>query len=173
MTDPNYEAGWRALSEPLSWMQDNPRLKGYWGWNLADIANDLIDRAYPGLRNASPPVEGLTSGEGIARAAAAMREEWLRRASDHPGDFFEAMAQVALAAFPKATATVEDAAINQNDRMRQELAHIGNLVSDLERAMHADPANPDGSWPDLAGRIERLKAKAKATATASVREEQA
>lgn len=33
-------------------MHDNPKLRAYWGWNLADIANDLIDRAYPGLRKA-------------------------------------------------------------------------------------------------------------------------
>lgn len=46
----NFESAWQALSEPLSWMHDNPKLKGYWGWNLADIANDLIDKAYPNLR---------------------------------------------------------------------------------------------------------------------------
>jgi len=47
---PDFEPGWRALSEPLSWMHECEGLKAYWGWNLADIANDLIDRAYPGLR---------------------------------------------------------------------------------------------------------------------------
>lgn len=46
---PDYEAGWRALSEPLSWMQGHPGLNAYLGWNLADIANDLIARAYPDL----------------------------------------------------------------------------------------------------------------------------
>ena len=49
-TGPDYEPAWRTLSEPLSWMHDNPALSAYLGWNLADIANDLIDRAYPGLR---------------------------------------------------------------------------------------------------------------------------
>jgi hypothetical protein len=48
--DPDYKSAWEALSKPLSWMHDNTRLKAYWGWNLADIANDLVDRAYPGLR---------------------------------------------------------------------------------------------------------------------------
>lgn len=47
-----YKASWHILGEPLMWMHDNPKLKAYWGWNLADIANDLIDRAYPGLRKA-------------------------------------------------------------------------------------------------------------------------
>lgn len=51
---------------------------------------------------------------------------------------------------------VERLAINQNDAMRQELAHVGNLVSDLACAMGVDQANPDGSWPDLAGRIQTL-----------------
>ena len=49
----DFKAAWQALSEPLSWMHDNPFLKGYWGWGLADIANDLIDRAYPSLRPAA------------------------------------------------------------------------------------------------------------------------
>ena len=51
---------------------------------------------------------------------------------------------------------VGTAAINQNDAMRQELAHVGNKVSELARAMGVDQANDDGSWPDLAGRIEKL-----------------
>lgn len=46
---PNYDAAWRALSEPLSWMQGHPGLNAYLGWNLADIANDLIATAYPDL----------------------------------------------------------------------------------------------------------------------------
>jgi NTP pyrophosphatase (non-canonical NTP hydrolase) len=46
----DYKAAWKALSDPLSWMHESNRLKQYWGWNLADIANDLIDKAYPGLR---------------------------------------------------------------------------------------------------------------------------
>lgn len=49
--DPDYKAAWEALSGPLSWMHESDRLKAYWGCNLADIANDLIDRAYPGLRS--------------------------------------------------------------------------------------------------------------------------
>ena len=55
---------------------------------------------------------------------------------------------------------VERLAVEQNAAMRQELAHIGNLVSDLARAMGVDQANDDGSWPDLAGRIEKLTAAA-------------
>ncbi len=54
---PNFKTAWEALSKPLSWMHESDRLKAYWGWNLADIANDLIDRAYPGLR--SGRLEGL------------------------------------------------------------------------------------------------------------------
>jgi hypothetical protein len=54
---PNFKTAWEAISKPLSWMHDSDRLKAYWGWNLADIANDLIDRAYPGLR--SGRIEGL------------------------------------------------------------------------------------------------------------------
>ncbi|MDH4746642.1 hypothetical protein OMP43_21685 [Sphingomonas sp. CBMAI 2297] len=49
-----------------------------------------------------------------------------------------------------------DAAVNQNDAMRQELANVGNLISDLARALRIDQANDDGTWPDLAGRIRKL-----------------
>ena len=49
--EPDFKSAWEALSQPLSWMHESDRLKAYWGWNLADIANDLIDRAYPGLRS--------------------------------------------------------------------------------------------------------------------------
>ena len=49
--EPDLKAAWEALSQPLSWMHESDRLQAYWGWNLADIANDLIDRAYPGLRS--------------------------------------------------------------------------------------------------------------------------
>jgi len=65
------EAAWRALSEPLSWMHDNQALKAYWGWNLASIANDLIDRAYPGLRNG-------TASLATAEAASGAGERELR-----------------------------------------------------------------------------------------------
>ena len=53
-------------------------------------------------------------------------------------------------------ARIERAAIEQNSAMRQELAHVGNLVSDLAAAMGVDQANDDGSWPDLAGRLQKL-----------------
>ncbi|MET1083786.1 MAG: hypothetical protein ABWY12_12180 [Burkholderiales bacterium] len=53
-------------------------------------------------------------------------------------------------------ARVLTAALEQNDAMRQELARVGNLVSDLARAMNVEQANADGTWPDLAGRIQRL-----------------
>lgn len=53
---------------------------------------------------------------------------------------------------------VTQAALNQNDAMRQELSNVGNLVSDLARAMGVDQANDDGTWPDLAGRIHNLTA---------------
>lgn len=58
----DYKSAWAALSKPLSWMHDSARLKSYWGWNLADIANDLIDRAYPGLR----PDKTVGTAEGQA-----------------------------------------------------------------------------------------------------------
>jgi len=48
------------------------------------------------------------------------------------------------------------AAVNQNDAIRQELAHVGNLVSDLARILRVEQANDDGSWPDLAGRIHKI-----------------
>lgn len=47
---PDYRSAWEALSGPLSWMHDSNQLSAYLGWNLADVANDLIDRAYPNLR---------------------------------------------------------------------------------------------------------------------------
>lgn len=50
-----YEKAWRELHDKLDWMQGNKALPvRYLGWNLADIANDLIDRAYPGLRDGVP-----------------------------------------------------------------------------------------------------------------------
>jgi len=49
---PDYETAWRELHEKLSWMQGNPKLGAYLGMNFADVANDLIDKAYPGLRDA-------------------------------------------------------------------------------------------------------------------------
>ncbi len=57
---------------------------------------------------------------------------------------------------PTPDSTLLSAAVSQNDAMRQELAHVGNLVSDLARAMRVDQADADGSWPDLAGRIGKL-----------------
>lgn len=47
---PDFETAWRQLSDQLEWIQTNPELKAYWGWNLAAVANDLIRRAYPHLK---------------------------------------------------------------------------------------------------------------------------
>lgn len=65
---PDYEPAWRELHEALAWMQGNRALTGrYLGRNFAAIANDLIDRAYPGLREgklaAIPPTEARPTGE--------------------------------------------------------------------------------------------------------------
>lgn len=49
-TRDQYRKAWEAMFEPLSWMHESDDLKAYWGWGLAHIANDLIDRAYPTLR---------------------------------------------------------------------------------------------------------------------------
>lgn len=50
-----YERAWREFHDKLSWMQGNRALPSrYLGMNFADIANDLIDRAYPGLRAGTP-----------------------------------------------------------------------------------------------------------------------
>lgn len=59
---PDYEPAWREMYDALSWMQGNRELHGYWGLNLAVIANDLIDRAYPGLRDG----KALPSDHGLA-----------------------------------------------------------------------------------------------------------
>jgi hypothetical protein len=49
---PDFEAAWRELHGHLEWMHGNKALPlRYLGWNLGAIANDLIDRAYPGLRD--------------------------------------------------------------------------------------------------------------------------
>lgn len=45
-----FEAGFYALYEPLKWMQGHKGLNAYLGKGFGDIANDLIDRAYPSLR---------------------------------------------------------------------------------------------------------------------------
>lgn len=52
---PDYQAAWRRYHDALSWMQGNRELTHYLGWDLVDIANDLIDRAYPGLRKGHTP----------------------------------------------------------------------------------------------------------------------
>jgi hypothetical protein len=52
---PDYETAWREMHKHLEWMQGNKALPSrYLGWHLGDIANDLIDRAYPGLREGKP-----------------------------------------------------------------------------------------------------------------------
>lgn len=45
-----FETAWRALYDQLNWMQGHRALSRYLGRDFAFIANDLIDRAYPGLR---------------------------------------------------------------------------------------------------------------------------
>jgi hypothetical protein len=56
---PDYEAAWREMQDHLSWMQGCKALPPrYLGMNFAAIANDLIERAYPGLRDGSPPPTG-------------------------------------------------------------------------------------------------------------------
>lgn len=72
-----------------------------------------------------------------------------------------AISQPAFAAEDRTA--VEIAAIRQNGAMREELTNIGNAISDLARAMRVDQANPDGSWPDILGRIRRLHDAALAT----------
>ena len=50
-----YREAWLALSEPLAWMQEGVlKHSPYWGWNLAEIANDLIRLAYPMLAPSIP-----------------------------------------------------------------------------------------------------------------------
>lgn len=48
-----YRTAWEALFGPLSWMQYSDQLTTYAGWGLSEIASDLIDRAYPGLRSSA------------------------------------------------------------------------------------------------------------------------
>lgn len=58
-----YRTAWEALFGPLTWMQHSDQLTAYAGWGLSEIANDLIDRAYPGLRSSAVAVmEGQTHG---------------------------------------------------------------------------------------------------------------
>lgn len=58
-----YQTAWEALFGPLTWMQHSDQLTAYAGWGLSEIANDLIDRAYPGLRSSAVAVvEGQTHG---------------------------------------------------------------------------------------------------------------
>lgn len=51
MSRPDFEPAWREFSDKLGWLQGNRAVPSrYLGWHVADIVNDLIDRAYPGLR---------------------------------------------------------------------------------------------------------------------------
>ena len=55
---PDYKAAFDEFHDRLTWMHDNKALRSYGnflGMRLADIANALIDRAYPGLREDKAP----------------------------------------------------------------------------------------------------------------------
>lgn len=82
--NPQFEQAWRAYNDELSWMQDNPQMKAYWGWNLAAIANDLIDRAYPGLRAGKTP-EGVD--RGMVQVPHEPTEAMLKAAKDAGNDY--------------------------------------------------------------------------------------
>jgi hypothetical protein len=70
---PDFEPAWREMHEHLSWMQSNKALPArYLGWNLAAVANDLIDRAYPGLREGNPAALSASKPDDKSLAEAAM-----------------------------------------------------------------------------------------------------
>ena len=76
----DYEPAWREMHDALSWMQESRALNRYLGWNFAHIANDLIDKAYPGLRDGKAALtdryeEGRKAGlEEAAKVAEDCRE---------------------------------------------------------------------------------------------------
>lgn len=54
--EPDYRAAWREYYEAFGWVQGNRLLPSrYLGAFVGTIVNDLIDRAYPGLRDGSGP----------------------------------------------------------------------------------------------------------------------
>lgn len=73
---PDFEPAWRELHDALSWIQFHKGLPGYLGWNFADVANDLIRRAYPDL--------GVPSGRLTTRKPA-------RGAADDLADALDAV----------------------------------------------------------------------------------
>jgi hypothetical protein len=136
-------------------------------------ASDAIVRAVPDLiaairatsekaivaENTQAMVDFLEATAGCADHVCSTPNTRLEIGSKFGAQCRQAAAQLRASHAQEAALT---AAINQNDAMRQELAHVGNLVSDLARAMGVDQANDDGSWPDLAGRIGKLVARATA-----------
>ena len=72
--DMRYKPAWDAISKPLSWMHDCKGLRGYWGINLADVANDLIDKAYPGLRDGTSEI--VIARDDHAEPAGMMDAAW-------------------------------------------------------------------------------------------------
>lgn len=49
--NPQYKEAWTFMHDELNWMQGHPELNEFLGLNFATVANRLIDRAYPGLRD--------------------------------------------------------------------------------------------------------------------------
>lgn len=134
------------------------------GGNDITIGDETVRCLLTKRLYAHPPVPDAAGEEEATKLADLIRtrllgidpdDQDLQLDDDDWRLILEALAQ------PPAAEPVLEAVLNQNDMMRQELAHVGNLVSDLERAMGVNPANEDGSWPDLGGRITRLKEAAR------------
>lgn len=48
-----YKTAWQEFDKRLSWMQGHPALPSrYLGWHIADVASDMIGRAYPEFSDA-------------------------------------------------------------------------------------------------------------------------
>jgi len=106
------------------------------------------------------PAPAPAAGEAVVtQADIDMANDYFTSAFRCTATLAERFARVRNAAAPQPPATggaLLSAAVGQNDAMRQELAAIGNKVSDLARLAGVDQANDDGTWPDLSGRLDKL-----------------
>lgn len=83
---PDYEPAWREMYDALSWMHGCKALAGYAGWPLGKIATDLIDQAYPGLRDGTAATK---EGDQAKYADMDMDERAVAMANDCAGDPWE------------------------------------------------------------------------------------
>lgn len=105
---PDYEPAWREMYDALSWMHGCKALARYAGWPLGKIATDLIDQAYPGLREGTAPTaEGLVTK--MREAICGVADDYQTSEQHHPGHVL-----IPLAKFEQLRAVAEELEANHD-----------------------------------------------------------